>query len=203
MSSCRAICRCFVIFHFFSSPSSVSRQADDAVFVSPVPELNRSLLPFPSPILGPTMVLTLTFALPDDGRVLPACLSSCLRHGLGVVTFGARNNQNNRSVVSHVLYGSVKITSYDRVAEEAAGSGGGSSRSRTGSWFGGGFGGGFRGSAAAAAEQQQNQLSSLCSSAWYNAPHTSRLMPTMANFHELEAGRDGETKGPAGPCAVH
>ncbi len=130
-------------------------------------------------------------------------LSSCWRHG-------DVRYVKKRSVVSHVLYGSVKITSYDRVAEdEATGSGAGSSRSRTGSsWFGGGFGGGFRGSAGAAAaaampqqQQQQQQLASLRSSAWYNAPHTSRLTPTMASFHELEAGGDGEPRA-AGSGAV-
>ena len=114
--------------------------------------------------------------------------------------------------MSHVLYGSVKITSYDRVADGTAdvaadgsgggGGGGGSDSSRGGSsrsWFGGSF----LGSAAAAMvqpQQQQQQLASLRSSTWYSAPHTSRLMATMANFHELEAGRDGEPQAGQAPC---
>lgn len=121
--------------------------------------------------------------------------------------------------MSHVLYGSVKITSYDCVAEDATtaasgggagagvgGGGRGSARSRAGAWFGGGFGGGFRGSAAAAAQpqqQQQQHVASLRASAWYSAPHTSRLTPSMANVHELEAGSDGESdKQPTRDVAV-
>lgn len=101
--------------------------------------------------------------------------------------------------MSHVLYGSVKITSYDRVADSTAamagggGGGGGSSRRASGSsWFGGGFGGGFRAPAAEAQPQHQHQLASLLASAWHHAPHTSRLMPNIANIHELEAGIHGE-----------
>lgn len=115
-----------------------------------------------------------------------------------------------RCVVSHVLYGSVKITAYDRVPESTsamAGGGGGyggdiggdvrsSIRAPGSAWFGGGFGGGFRAPAAEAAApaqlQHQHQLASLRASAWHHAPHTSRLTPSMANIHELEAGSHGE-----------
>lgn len=86
--------------------------------------------------------------------------------------------------MSQVLYGSVKITSYDHVAESTA------------EMAGGGFGGGFRAPAAEAAAptqpQHRHQLASLLASAWHHAPHTSRLMPTIANVHEIEAGNHGE-----------
>lgn len=119
------------------------------------------------------------------------------------VPCAAIRSTHERSVVSHVLYGSVKITSYDCVVEDATatasgggggGGGRGSARNRTGSsWFGGGFGGGFRGPAAAAQPQQHHHVASLRASAWHSAPHTSRLTPSMANVHELEAGSDGES----------
>ena len=79
---------------------------------------------------------------------------------------------HHRCVVSHVLYGSVKITSYDRLQADSDSN---ASRLRGSNQQGG-----------------QPQLASLRESGWHNAPHTSRLSPGVANIHELEAGGDGE-----------
>eukprot|EP00903_Cladosiphon_okamuranus_P012342 g11571.t1 len=151
--------------------------------------------------------ITPAATLPGEIRYLHVAQEATFSVGVFVLPPGAcipLHDHPNMSVLSHVLYGSVKITSYDCVMEDttaAAGGGGaggggaggrGPARNRTGSWFRGGFGGGFRGTAAAAARpQQQHRMASLRASAWYSAPHTSRLTPSMANVHELEAGRDG------------
>lgn len=98
-----------------------------------------------------------------------------------------------RFVISRVLYGSVKITSYDRHQGEP----GNSSRVR-GSSQPQGRGGAAAGAAAAGrgggggGGGHPPLLATLRSSSWYCAPHTSALSPTVANFHEIEAGEDGE-----------
>lgn len=109
-----------------------------------------------------------------------------------------------RSVVSHILYGTVKITCYDRVQENVASAsqGGhtpaawgypmqGQDFGSEGRGLGGGGGGGGGARWGETFFGQQPDLSVLRESAWHQAPHTSCLTPSKANVHQLEAGNHG------------
>lgn len=76
--------------------------------------------------------------------------------------------------MSHVLYGSVKITCYDRIEGGAAAAGAGPSEG-----------------ASLGSTLQSSQMAALRGCGWHSAPHTSRLTPSIANVHEIEAGMEG------------
>lgn len=89
--------------------------------------------------------------------------------------------------MSHALYGTVKITCYDRVHESRGGASGGASagaslRQFATQTFGGGSG---------RSSGRQSDQAVLHRSAWHEAPHTSCLTPHKANIHRLEAGHQG------------
>ncbi|CAM9628766.1 unnamed protein product [Ascophyllum nodosum] len=118
--------------------------------------------------------ITPATAYPTDIRYLHMAQEAGFSIGVFVLPPGAcmpLHDHPNMCVVSHVLYGSVKITSYDRLQADSDSN---ASRLRGSNQQGG-----------------QPQLASLRESGWHNAPHTSRLSPGVANIHELEAGGDG------------
>lgn len=91
--------------------------------------------------------------------------------------------------MSHILYGAVKITSYDRMREGTSSSGAYPSSGPSGMMafaarFGFGDGGGYAGDGGA--------LAVLRESEWRASPHTSCLTEYKANVHQLEAGQQGE-----------